>query len=102
MHSAKSKKAHDLDSVSLWKIPAHSPDLNPIEKFWAWSNRELRHRDLADLKSKAPPLTKTKYMERVKQVLQTQKAANKVASIIRGFRQTLKEIEKKKGAAARS
>ena len=25
--------------ISLWHVPARSPDLNPVEKFWAWLRR---------------------------------------------------------------
>ena len=83
-------------------IPPRSPDLNPIEKFWSWLRRELRRRDLQDYKNKKPCLTKTQYIGRVKQVLQTATAQRKAANIARGFRKVCKEVRDKGGAAARS
>ena len=44
-----SQVAHKKQKINLWKIPARSPDFNPIEKFGAWLRKVLRHRDLADL-----------------------------------------------------
>ena len=51
--------------VSLWKIPPRSPDLNPVEKFWAWLRKGLRKRDLKDAVAKRPVLGKTAYKARV-------------------------------------
>ena len=48
LHSKAATKIHGRHSISLWRIPPHSPDLNPIEKFWSWLRRELRKRDLDD------------------------------------------------------
>ena len=86
----------------LWKIPAHSPDLNPIEKFWSWLRRELRRRDLEDFQQKRPPLTKDQYIARVTDVLQTDEAKRKARNIAAGFRRVCKEVADKGGAAARS
>ena len=82
--------------------PVNSPDLNPIERFWAWLKRELRRRDLQDLRNKLQPLTKTKYIERVKQVLQSQKAQRKASNIATGLKAVCKEVVAKGGAAARA
>ena len=102
LHSKDAKKEYSRHSISLWTIPAHSPDLNPIEKFWSWLRRELRSRDLADFRNKRIPLSKEQYIRRVKQVLQSTKANQKAANIAGGFRKVCKEVLKKKGAAARS
>jgi hypothetical protein len=32
----ESRSAHRRAGIRLWHIPARSPDLNPIEKFWSW------------------------------------------------------------------
>ena len=77
-------------------------DLNPIEKFWSWLRRELRRRDLQDYKQKKPALTKQQYIARVRQGLQTTKAQQVAKRIAGGFRKTCKEVDNKKGAAARS
>lgn len=102
LHSKDSQKACDRHSISLWKIPPHSPDLNPIEVFWSWLRRELRRRDLEDCKRKRPALTKAQYTSRVKAILQSRTANRKAANIAKGFRKVCKEVLKKKGAAARS
>ena len=87
---------------SLWKIPPRSPDLNPIEKFWAWLRKELRRRDLEDYKNRKPCLGKVQYTERVKQVLKTATAQKEASNIAAGFRSVCKEVAQKGGAAARS
>ena len=50
------KEAVAEQGVSLWHIPPRSPDLNPVEKFWAWLRRELRRLDLKDRSKKKRPL----------------------------------------------
>ena len=89
-------------SISLWKVPAHSPDLNLVEKFWSWLRRELRCLDLEDFRQKRPPLTKPQYIARVTHVLQTQAAQQKAANIAAGFRKVCKQVVEKQGVAARS
>ena len=102
LHSKDARAACQRRSISLWKIPPRSPDLNPVEKFWSWLRRELRRRDLQDYKQKKAALTKAQYIARVGQVLQTTKAQQVAARIAAGFRKTCKEVDDKKGAAARS
>ena len=53
-------------------------------------------------KQKKAALTKAQYIARVGQVLQTTKAQQVAARIAAGFRKTCKEVDDKKGAAARS
>ena len=86
----------------LWKIPAHSPDPNPIKKFWLRLRRDFRRRDLDDFQRKRPPLTKDEYIARVIEVLQTDEAKRKARNIAAGFRRVCKEVADKHGAAARS
>ena len=100
LHSKDARAACQRHSISLWKIPPRSPDLNPIEKFWSWLRRELRRRDLQDYKQKKAALTKPQYIARVRQVLQTTKAQQVAKRIAGGFRKTCKEVDNKKGAAA--
>ena len=52
---------------------AKSPDLNPVERFWAWLRKKLRRMDLADANAKRPVFGKTAYIARVKRVVQTKK-----------------------------
>ena len=57
---------------------------------------------MSDYKQKKTCLTKVQYIVRVKDVLKTTKAQRVAARIAAGFRKTCKEVDKKKGAAARS
>ena len=102
LHSTAAHTVYWRHSISVWKIPPRSPDLNPVEKFWSWLRRELRRRDLEDYRQKKPCLTKVQYIARVKEVLRTRKAHNVAARIAAGFRKTCKEVDRKEGAAARS
>ena len=87
--------------VRLMHIPARSPDLNPIESFWGWLRRELRRRDLEDLRLKKPPLSKSQYKQRVKQVLSTAKAQKVAKAKFRNLKKVYREVVKKKGAMSR-
>ena len=102
LHSKDARAACQRHSISLWKIPPRSPDLNPVEKFWSWLRRELRRRDLQDYRQKKACLTKAQYIARVRQVLGTEKAQQVAKRIASGFRKTCKEVDDKSGAAARS
>ena len=69
LQSDESKAAHKKAKVRLWQIPAKSPDLNPVEKFWAWLRKKLGKMDLADLVANRPVPGPTAYKERVRRVL---------------------------------
>ena len=97
-----SKRARGGPSISLWKIPPRSPDLNPVEKFWSWLRGELRRRDLQDYRQKKACLTKAQYIARVRHVLGTEKAQQVAKRIASVFKKTRKEVDDKSGAAARS
>ena len=58
--------------------------------------------EVQDYKNKREPLSKTQYISRVKQVLKSSKAKERASNIAGGFRKVCKEVQKKKGAAARS
>ena len=88
-------------NVRLMHIPAYSPDLNPIESFWGWLRGELRRRDLEDLRLKKPPLDKSQYKQRVKDVLRTVKAQNVAKAKFRNLKTVCQEVVKKKGAMSR-
>ena len=85
----------------MWKTPAKSPDLNPIEKFWAWLRRQLRARDFKDLKAGRPVPGKTAYRQRVRNILRSAKAQTHAAACARGLRKVCAEVVKKHGAASR-
>ena len=102
LKAAESQSAYAAKGIKLWSIPARSPDLNPIEMFWAWLRKELRKRDLEDLRLKRPVLSKCLYMRRVRAVLRTRKAQTVAARIARSLKNKCKEVVAKNGAAARS
>ena len=42
LRTSLSRAAYKGQKIKLWDMPAKSPDLNPIEKFWAWVRKQLR------------------------------------------------------------
>jgi transposase len=40
--SAKTKELIEQSSCQLLFLPPYSPDLNPIEKFWAWLKKKIQ------------------------------------------------------------
>lgn len=40
--SAKTKELIEQAGCQLLFLPPYSPDLNPIEKFWAWLKRKIK------------------------------------------------------------
>ena len=38
------------EGFSAWRVPASSPDLNPVEKMWARLQRRVRQKDREDLR----------------------------------------------------
>ena len=83
-------------------IPRRSPDLNPIERFWSWVRKELRRRDLEDLRCGRKALGKMAYKIRVRNFFKTQKVQNIAKRIWASMKPVLKEVIRKKGAMARS
>ena len=55
--------------VHLWRVPPRSPDLNPVERFWAYLQKRLRRLDLRDAFNRRPCLGRSAYIARVRQVL---------------------------------
>ena len=99
--SAVCQREHARARVTLWSIPARSPDLNPVERFWAGLRRKLRSMDLADAIAKRPVLGRMAYRARVIRVLKTAKAQTTAANIAKGFRRTCKRIVDSKGAGVK-
>ena len=95
-----SMAAYRFKKIELWDVPSHSPDLNPVEMFWGWLRKKLRHMDLADLRAKRRPMDKTAYTMRVKSVIRTQKAQAVAKSHAARLRKTCKQVVARKGAAA--
>ncbi|CAE7459439.1 unnamed protein product, partial [Symbiodinium sp. CCMP2456] len=78
-------------TVRIWRMPASSPDLNPVEKMWAWLRRKIRALDCEDLRKKRPPIGKTAFKARVRNILASKTAQTVAARIAVGFRKTCKE-----------
>lgn len=93
-------KAYAARKVYLWKLPAKSPDLNPIEMFWGWVRRQLRLKDLEDLKKKRALPGKTAYTLRVKKLFKSRKAQRVAGQLARRFRNTCLQVVRNKGASA--
>jgi len=93
-----SMKAYARGKLQMWFVPPRSPDLNPVEMFWAWLRRELRRRDMADLHNKRPGLGKTAYRQRVRLVCRSAKAQKVAKNIAKTLKKTCKIVVKKRGA----
>jgi len=100
LKSRQTLKAYEAQRVVPWYVPALSPDLNPVEKFWAWLRRRLRALDLKDLKEKRRPLTKAEYQARVLSVCRSAKARAVAKSLCRGLLKVCREVVRRKGAAS--
>ena len=99
LRAAAVSAAHKKAGVALWKLPAKSPDLNPVERFWAWLRKKLRSMDLSDSVHKRPVLSKAKYTARAKRVLKSKKVKEVGAACFKGLRKVCREVVRKKGAA---
>ena len=95
------RTAHRRARVTLCHIPARSPDLNPVEKFWSQLRRLLREKDLEDLLAGRPPVQKTAIKERVRRLVATRRAKTAAKNTVRSLGKTCREVIKKKGAATR-
>ena len=86
--------------MKLWKMPAHSPDLNPVERFWAWLRKKLRAMDLADAVAGRPVLGKSAYKARVRSVCRSKKAQSVAANQAKLMKRVCRRIISKKGAGS--
>ena len=101
LKAGDTRAAHRRARVCLWHIPAQSPDLNPVEKFWNWVRRKLRAMDLADLHAGRPAVQRMAMKQRVRSLLGTKKAKQVAKKLFESLRKTCAEVVKKKGAATR-
>ena len=95
-------KFYKSKRIELLHVPRRSPDLNPIEMYWAWVRRQMRMKDLDDLKCRRPALGKIATKARVKALLKTKKAQKVAMNMFLKLKDKCKEVIKKKGAAIRS
>ena len=96
-----SMAAYRAKKITLWAVPPKSPDLNPVELFWGWLRRKLRHMDLADLHQKRRPLGKTAYTMRVKGVIKSQKAQTVAKNFAGRLRKGMQAGGEEKGSCSR-
>ena len=101
MKTAASVRAMKRAGIKLRHIPARSPDLNPVEKFWGWLKRQLRLRDLKDLKAGRAVPTKAAYRTRVSEICRTKKAKTVAKNFCFGLRKVCKSVIKNKSAAGK-
>ena len=92
--------ADALKKNKFWDLLPKSPDLNPVEMFWGWIRRKLRTMDLADLRTKRPPLDKAAYIARVKGIMRSKKAQTVAKGYAARLRKTCKQVVDRRGAAA--
>ena len=102
LHSFTCRQEYRRQNLHLRKIPAKSPDLNPVERFWAYLKRRLRALDLKDALRRRPSLGKLAYKARVRTVLQSRSAQTAAKNIVKAYRKTCQEIVRTGGAASSS
>ena len=98
----RSMAAYAAKNVRLWEVPPKSPDLNPIEMFWAWARRQLRLMDLEDMRLGRAPLGMPAYVRRVKALFRRQKAQSVAKQCAMKFRSKCKAVVENGGAAIAS
>ena len=101
LNAPQSRAAHRRAGVQLWQIPQRSPDLNPVEMYWAWLRKRLREMDLDDLNKKRPPVGKIALKARVRSLLKSDKAKAVAQKCWGKFRAKCAMVVKKRGAAIR-
>ena len=94
----ESQRAYIRTRVSLWSVPPKSPDLNPVQKRWAWVRKELRMKDLVDLKARRRVPSKQAYKARIVSLLQSRRAQEVASKSARGYRKVCKDVAKARGA----
>ena len=100
LNAADCKAEYRKLNLRLWRIPAKSPDLNPVELFWSYLRNRLRRLDLSDALRKRPALSKMAYKARVRSVLASAHAQAAAKRIAKGYIKTCKEIVRRGGAAS--
>jgi hypothetical protein len=101
LHTTESQAAVAESRVKTWTVPAKSPDLNPVEKFWGWLRKELRKKDMEDLQAKRPVIDKAQYKARIRALIATVKAQRAAKKFAGDLRRACKEVVQKKGQRSR-
>ena len=90
--SSDCRVEHQKAKIHLWRIPAKSPDLNPIERFWSYLRKRLNKLDLQDALKSRPWIGKLAYKTRIKNVLNSAYAQNAAKRIAKGYIKTCREV----------
>ena len=93
--------AYRMRGVELVKLPANSPDLNPVEKMWGWIRKRLRRMDLADFAAKRAVLGRTAYRERIRRLCRSEAAQTVAKNFFNGLANVKKRVLDAKGAAVK-
>ena len=101
LHNKDAKALYRKGRIIMWHVPPKSPDLNPVEKFWAFLRKHLRAMDLKDAMADRPVLGKTAYRERVRRVMKSTKASRIAGRTLLSLRKSCLELIKKKGSATK-
>ena len=101
LKTQQSQRAHAAIGIAPWHVPPRSPDLNPVEKFWAWLRKKLLALDLKDAVARRPPLGRRAYTQRVRNICATQRAQQVAAACARSLKRSCEEVVRKRGAATR-
>ena len=102
-HACEHNQAYSKSkTIQLWEqMPAKSPDLNPVEKYWSWLRQQLRKKDLEDLNAGRDVLSKAAYQERVRSIMHSKRSQTVAASIAKGLRKVCKEVVDNGGIATK-
>ena len=99
LHSRAATSKYRAQKVTVWRVPPRSPDLNPVEKFWAHLRKHLRAMDLKDAMAKRPVLGKTAYRERVRRVVKSAKKAQDRYQYYEGPQEDLSRSDSEEGCS---
>ena len=101
LKNPEATRNYRLCGVKLWHIPPRSPDLNPVERFWNWVRKEMRKKDLEDLRAKRQVIGKTAYKQRLRALLRSRRAQVVAKNNFNSLVKTCALVVKRKGANSR-
>ena len=99
LRAAVSSAAQRNAKVMLWKMPAKSPDLNSVKRFWSWLRKKLRAVDLQGAVAKRLVLGKIAYKARVRAVCRSKQAQRVAANQEKLMKRVCRQVVLKNSAA---
>ena len=100
LRAPDSRSAYRSLKLKMWKLPPKSPDMNPVEKYWAWIRKAMRGMDMADLLAKRPALKKMAYKQRLLRLVKSPKAKAVAVKTFHNLRKAAASVADNGGAAA--